>query len=283
MLVSDSKRSMAQRLLACGLVATAALVCAPAPAKAHFILKSPEASLAQDNLGSPQKAPPCGDDGSGVASGKVTAYQTGQTITITIDETVYHPGHYRIALGVKGPGDIPVEPVVTPGANTPCGTVPIEKNPVFPILADGVFEHKAPFDAPQSITITLPKDVTCDHCTLQILEFMSNHALNNPGGCYYHHCSEISIQSDPGPDGGVITTTTSGTGSSGGTSASSSTGSGETTSSGAGGAGGAGGSGGPSEESSSCRFAGITPASPGLMGLGSLVALAALTLRRRRR
>jgi hypothetical protein len=277
MLVPDPKRSMAQRLLACGLVAAAAFVCAPAPANAHFILKSPEASLAQDNLGSPQKMAPCGDDGSGVASGKVTAYQSGQTITVTIDEKVYHPGHYRISLGVNGPGDIPVEPVVTPGANTPCGTAPIQANPVFPVLADGVFEHKAPFDAPQSITITLPKDVTCDHCTLQVLEFMSNHALNDPGGCYYHHCSDISIQADPVPDGGVITTSSGGTGPGDTSSTTGSTSSGDTTSS------GAGGSGGPSEESSGCRFAGITPASPGLMGLGSLVALAALTLRRRRR
>lgn len=272
MLVPDPKRSMARRLLACGLVATAAFVCAPAPANAHFILKSPEASLAQDNLGSPQKAPPCGDDGSGKASGKITAYQSGQTITVTIDETIYHPGHYRISLGVNGPGDIPAEPVVTPGA-TPCGSAPIEAKPVFPVLADGVWEHTAKFSGPQSITITLPKDVTCDHCTLQILEFMSDHALNDPGGCYYHHCSDISIQAEP-----VLATSSGGTGPGDTSTATGSTGSGAATSSGVGGASATGGS----DESSSCRFAGITPASPGLMGLGSLAALAVLALRRRR-
>lgn len=279
MLVPRTKRTTAQRLLACGLLATAASVCAPAPANAHFILKAPEASLAQDNLGSPQKAAPCGDDGSGVASGKVTAYQSGQTITVTINETIYHPGHYRISLGVGGPGDIPVEPVVTPDASSPCGSAPIDPNPVFPVLADGVFKHNAPFDAPQSITITLPKDVTCDHCTLQVLEFMSNHGLNDPGGCYYHHCSDISIQADPG-----LTTSSGGTGPGDTSSATSGTGT-DSTSSGAGGAGagGAGAGGGSPDESSGCRFAGVTPTSPGLMGLGSLVALAALTLRRRRR
>ncbi len=278
MLVPRTKRTTAQRLLACGLIATAAAVCVPAPANAHFILKEPAASLAQDNLGSPQKAPPCGDDGSGVASGKVTAYQSGQTITITIDEKIYHPGHYRISLGVKGPGDIPVEPVVTPDNKSPCGSAPIDANPVFPVLADGVFKHQAPFSGPQSITITLPKDVTCDHCTLQVLEFMSDHALNNPGGCYYHHCSDISIQAGPGPDGGITTTT--GTGSGG----ESSTATGATSSSAAtsSGAGGSSASGGLPDESSGCRFAGMTPSSPGLMGLGSLVALAALALRRRR-
>lgn len=276
MLVPHPKRSMAQRLFACGLVAAAASVGAPAPANAHFILTEPAASLKQNDLGNPQKAPPCGDDGGSPTSGQVTAYQAGQTITITINETIFHPGHYRISLGVNGPGDIPVEPVVTPGA-TACGSAPIDPNPVFPVLADGVFEHQKAFDGPQSITITLPKDVTCDHCTLQVLEFMSNHALNNPGGCYYHHCSDISIQSSSGS----ASTGATGTGSGGG-STTASTSTGETTATSAG-AGGSSGSGGPSdEESSGCRFTGITPSSPGLMGLGSLVALAMLTLRRRR-
>ena len=274
MLVPHPKRSTAQRLLACGLVATAASLWAPAPANAHFILTEPAASLKQNDLGNPQKAPPCGDEGGSPVSGEVTAYQAGQTITITITETIFHPGHYRISLGVNGPGDIPVEPVVTPGS-TDCGSAPIDPNPVFPVLADGVFEHQKAFDGPQTIKITLPKDVTCEHCTLQVLEFMSNHGLNNPGGCYYHHCSDISIKSDAG------TSTTSGTSSGGdATTATSSTGSGDTTSSGAGGSSGSGGLTGG--ESSGCRFTGISPTSPGLMGLGSLVALAALALRRRR-
>ncbi len=279
MLVPHSKRSTAQRLLACGLVATAASLWAPAPANAHFILTEPAASLKQDGLGNPQKAPPCGDDGGSPTSGQVTAYQAGQKITITINETIFHPGHYRISLGVNGPGDIPVEPVVTPGT-TDCGSAPIDPNPVFPVLADGVFEHQKAFDGPQSITITLPKDVKCDHCTLQVLEFMSNHGLNNPGGCYYHHCSEISISSDGG------TGSTSATSSSGGdaTTATSSTGSTDATSTTGSGAGGSSASGGSTDgDSSGCRFTGITPTSPGLMGLGSLVALSALALRRRRR
>ena len=281
MLVLCPNRSTLSRLLTSGLVATAIGVCAPAPASAHFVLQTPAATLEQDGFGSPQKMAPCGDDGTGTPSGMVTAYQVGQTITVIIKETIYHPGHYRISLGKNGPGDLPVEPIVTPGANTPCGSAPIDKTPKFPVLADGVFEHQAPFNGPQSITLTLPADVTCDHCTLQVLEFMSDHALNNPGGCYYHHCSNISISG-----GSSTTSATTGTGSTTVTSATStSAGTGTTTSTGgAGGAGGAGGttaSGGSANESSGCGFSAGNPAGSALTGLAGLAALVAFSRRRR--
>jgi MYXO-CTERM domain-containing protein len=180
----------------------------PAAAHAHFVLQAPAAATQQSALGDPQKAPPCGDDGSAVATGEVTAYQAGETITVTIDETIYHPGHYRIALAVNDPSELPPEPVVTPDNVSPCGSAPIDPAPVFPVLADGVFVHDSQFGKPQSIDITLPDDISCTSCTLQIIQFMSNHGLNDPGGCYYHHCATISIEggaaetsADTGVDG----------------------------------------------------------------------------------
>lgn len=175
----------------------AAVALGPSAARAHFVLQSPPASFNQNALGDPQKAPPCGDDGSAVASGMVTSYKGGDTITIEIDETIFHPGHYRIAIAVNDPSELPAEPPVTPN-DTPCGTAPIMDPPVFPVLADGVFEHTQPFGGPQSIDIQLPADLDCANCTLQVIQFMSNHGLNNPGGCYYHHCANISVQSVQG-------------------------------------------------------------------------------------
>jgi MYXO-CTERM domain-containing protein len=278
-------RSTSIRLLAASLVATAIGVGAPAPASAHFTLQAPAATMSQDSFGSPQKMAPCGDDGSGTPTGMVTAYQSGQTITVTVDEKIYHPGHYRISLGKGGPGDLPAEPTVTPGASTPCGTAPVEATPTFPVLADGVFEHSAPFNGPQSITITLPADMTCDHCTLQVLEFMSNHPLNNPGGCYYHHCANISIAS-------VSTTSTGSTSASGSTgvtgATSTSAGTGTMTTTGAGGAGGAGGSGGSTSsgdmtsDSGGCGCSTVNPAGSTLSGLVGLAALVAFSRRRRK-
>src|SRR5690606_3785661 len=69
--------------------------------RAHFRLVSPEAATVQNAVGDPQKAPPCG--GGTDFTGAVTAFRPGETITITIDETVFHPGHYRVVLAVDDP------------------------------------------------------------------------------------------------------------------------------------------------------------------------------------
>lgn len=162
------------------------------PARAHFVLNSPPAMTEQSQLGDPQKAPPCGDNGNAVPTDVVTAFQAGDTITISIDETIYHPGHYRVAIAVNDPSELPEEPPVTPG-DTPCGSAPIDPAPAFPVLADGVLVHTEPFGGTQTFDVTLPDDLSCEHCTLQVIQFMSNHGLNNPGGCYYHHCATISV------------------------------------------------------------------------------------------
>lgn len=175
---------------------------APASAHAHFTLVSPPAMTEQNVLGDPQKAPPCGDDGSAVATGIVTSVAPGDTITITIEETIFHPGHYRIALVEGDPSGLPDPAPVTPGT-TPCGSTTIMDPPVFPVLADGVFEHTEPFaDPQQSIDITIPDDVSCESCTLQVIQFMSNHALNDPGGCYYHHCATLEVDGASATSGG---------------------------------------------------------------------------------
>ena len=176
----------------------------PVVADAHFVLEDPPSWHTQDAGGSPQKLGPCGNETGGTDTGTVTAFQTGSTITVTIHETVFHPGHYRVALALHDRSELPPEPTVTPGVGTPCGTVPIQDPPVFPVLADGMLVHTMPMSGPQSFQVPLPAGMTCDHCTLQIIEFMSQHPLNNPGGCFYHHCADISIQD-------VVVTTDAGT------------------------------------------------------------------------
>ena len=169
-------------------VALATIGLAPPPAMAHFVLRAPTSWRDQNVLGDPQKLGPCGDEGAAAATGAVTAFAPGETITITIDEVIFHPGHYRVALAVNDPSELPPEPVVTPGA-TDCGSVPIMDPVVFPVLVDGALLHAQPFSGTQALQVTLPSDVTCSRCTLQVLEFMSNHAAP----CFYHHCAHISI------------------------------------------------------------------------------------------
>jgi hypothetical protein len=140
---------------------------APRTTAAHFVLHAPASWRAQGSLGDPQKTGPCGNEDTAATTGVVTAFSPGETVTITIDETVFHPGHYRVALAVHDRDELPAEPQVHPGT-TECGSADVLSPPVFPILADGVLQHALPFSDLQSFTVTLPSDVTCDHCTLQV-------------------------------------------------------------------------------------------------------------------
>jgi MYXO-CTERM domain-containing protein len=181
----------------------------PAVAKAHFVLSSPASWANQDTSGGPQKSAPCGQADPGtpaVVTGAVTTFHPGDTVTITLTETVFHPGHYRVALA-DTQAQLPADPPVTAGGSA-CGSTVIQNPPVFPVLADGMLVHTAQLSGPQTFTVTLPAGMTCTKCTLQVEEFMSSHPLNIPGGCFYHHCADISIQAagtgnDAGTDAGT--------------------------------------------------------------------------------
>jgi hypothetical protein len=191
-----------------GTVLVASCVVAAAPAYAHFKLDSPASRSVQDGLGGPQKSSPCGlsdvtqgsDDST--PTNIVVGLKAGGTVTVSITETVTHPGHYRVALA-QDMASLPPDPTVTPGTGFACGSVPIDTNPQLPVLADGLFVHTGSFNGvQQTAQVQLPPGMTCTNCVLQVIEFMSDHGLNNPGGCFYHHCSMVNITTD-GPDAGV--------------------------------------------------------------------------------
>jgi len=74
----------------------------------------------------------------------------------------------------------------------------IQSPPQLPVLADGLFPH---YTRPASVQtyeadIRLP-NLTCPKCTLQVIQFMADHAYNQPGGYSYHHCADIAITADP--------------------------------------------------------------------------------------
>lgn len=176
----------------------AVILAIASPALAHFKLVSPAASFEQDNFGSPQKSAPCGQADAGdaaVPTNMVTQLMTGQMVSIEVDETIFHPGHYRVSLA-ENTAMLPADPPVTAGT-TACGSTAINPNPQMPLLADGLLVHTAPFTSNQTMQVQLPTGYTCTNCVLQITEFMSNHAAP----CYYHHCAMITI-SDSGQPGG---------------------------------------------------------------------------------
>src|SRR5512142_1968705 len=133
------------RRSAISVVAAGALLLAPARAVAHFVLQTPVSWAQQDAQGQPQKSAPCGQADPQIAAvptNAVTAFQPGQTITVTVDEVVYHPGHYRVVLSTNGPDGLPPDPETTlPGT---CMGLAIEDPPVYPVLAEGMLPHTDP-------------------------------------------------------------------------------------------------------------------------------------------
>jgi hypothetical protein len=67
-----------------------------------------------------------------------------------------------------------------------------------PVLADGLFPHYTRPASPQTYEtdIQLP-NITCEKCTLQVIQFMADHGYNQPGGYSYHHCADLQITADP--------------------------------------------------------------------------------------
>jgi hypothetical protein len=175
-------------------------------AAAHYKLMAPASMTVQDGTyGSPQKSAPCGfSDSSPTAdnstkTGAVTMVQTGGMLQVTIDETIAHPGHFRVAIA-QTPAQLPADPPVTAVNSDPCGMTTIMDPPVMPVLADGLFEHTSGFSTPQTAMVQLPAGFTCTNCVVQVIQYMSNHGLNNPGGCFYHHCATVTITDNPQPN-----------------------------------------------------------------------------------
>lgn len=225
-------------------------------ASAHFQLKKPAPSNATDETGG-KGARPCGPDAS---SEVITPVTGGTEIDIEIDETLFHPGHYRIALAVNSRDEIDAskpmglpEPVVKdddgmvlpfegPGDSE---SADIMSPPVFPVLADGLFPHTSDMGTFTG-KVAIP-NLNCEKCTLQVIQFMAKHGPDY----FYRHCADLKITADPNkplfdPDG------MGGTGGMGG--------------GGAGGAAGGGGSGGTGGSSGGGVPVGGTPGTAGTGG-----------------
>lgn len=181
------------------LVAIPAIAAAPM-VSAHFKMLSPAGWIVEDMRGDPQKTTPCGGtlDDPGTPTGFVTAVKGGGKLTISLDETIFHPGHYRIALARSMDG-LPPDPEVTMqqtdrGPRSLSAT--IETNPEPPILIDGLWAHTERPTAPYGMYLDVP-NINCEGCVLQIIQFMANHPGVREGGFSYHHCAILNITADP--------------------------------------------------------------------------------------
>lgn len=179
-------------------LSTAALTAGDA--RGHIRLLAPDSWMTESALGDPQKVSPCGGENGGVPTGAVTRFQPGETITVRWQETIYHPGHYRIAF--TDDRNTLVDPVVTVDANQVSVSATIQSPPVAPVLLDGLYVRTDPNGTGGTTfeqQVTLP-NVTCAHCTLQLIQFMAGHG---PPNYIYYHCADIELAAGP-VDGGVL-------------------------------------------------------------------------------
>src|SRR5262249_15410331 len=142
-------------------------------AHAHFQLLVPTSWLVEDQRGDPQKSGPCGGTNTdwGKPSYVIGKATGGQKLHLQMQETIYHPGHYRVALAVNSPTELPVDPV-TETRDTDHGplsvSAAIQNPPQVPVLADGLFVHSTrPTGSmpPWETDVRLP-NINCKKCTL---------------------------------------------------------------------------------------------------------------------
>ncbi len=174
---------------ALGLLATSA--------SAHFKLLEPASWIEEDDRGDPQKMAPCGGtlaDG-GIRTGAVTQVQGGGMLKLAVDETIYHPGHFRISLA-RRINWLPADAEPTGMRETERGLrsagFPIDANPQPPVLVDGLWENYERRLGVLETEIQMP-NIECKGCILQVVQFMVDHPGTGDGGFTYHHCAVLDI------------------------------------------------------------------------------------------
>ena len=112
-----------------------------------------------------------------------------------------NPGHYRVALAVNTPLELPPDPETRTRPShrgewdRPWSVSAMtEAPPQPPVLADGLFMHyeREPTPIEVETEIRVP-NIDCDRCTVQVIQWMAEHAYNNPGAYSYHHCAHVKI------------------------------------------------------------------------------------------
>lgn len=162
------------------LVATAVTLFAKSDADAHIEMTSPTPRYAD------LKSGPCGRGRTDARTKNVHTYKPGQTITVTWDETVPHPGHYRISFDPNGSS-----------AFTDPKTAD-ERSTAAPVLIDGIADKSGRGSYSQAVTLP---NVECDTCTLQLVQVMTDKAPYGDGDDLYYQCADIILSNDaPGTD-----------------------------------------------------------------------------------
>lgn len=160
------------------------LLLAAAPAAAHVRLLAPVS-----RYGDEMKFGPCGRLG-GTRSASVTTFAPGQVITVSFQETINHPGSYRIAFDPAGDAALapPTWDATAQAWSNPAGVL---------VLADRIADAAAGLTR-LDVQVTLP-DVECASCTLQLIQVMTDKPPYDGGDDFYFQCADLVLTSTSPP------------------------------------------------------------------------------------
>jgi hypothetical protein len=163
---------------------TCSLLCLSLAGQAHIKIDEPTSVIVTTANGFPVNGVPCGGDGT--PTNAVRTVEAGSLLTVSWRETIFHPGHFRLAIAADA-GSF-VTPAAVVNANN-CVSGTIDPNPRLPVLVDGLFPHSAAKpDGRYSTQVRVPA-TPCERCTLQLLQFRSSHAPP----CFHYQCAIVRI------------------------------------------------------------------------------------------
>jgi Lytic polysaccharide mono-oxygenase, cellulose-degrading len=149
------------------LVVATVLAATGTPASAHVQLDEPMRRY--DDM----KEGPCGRGGAADGrTDRVSAFDPGDTLTVTWTETIDHTGSFRIAFDEDGDDDDDFESEILYDGEDPQN----ENNKVW------------------SAEVTLP-DVECGNCTLQLIQVMTTGEPQD--GDLYFQCADLVVGDVP--------------------------------------------------------------------------------------
>jgi hypothetical protein len=142
------------------------------------------------------KGPPCGPQSGGTRTtdmSRITVLEPGATIMVQFNETINHPGFFRISFDDDGQ-DAFVAPTMRSQIDT---AAPF----TLPVLLDNIPDHAA---GAYTAMVTLP-NVECERCTLQLIQVMVNSTAMSWGAGYdediYFTCADIVLHRGGGGGG----------------------------------------------------------------------------------
>lgn len=185
------KGAVARRtLLAVVAFFTPSLCALSAQAHIRLTYPQPRYPIPEIEMGQQQKEGPCGVKNDSRVPERVTVFEPGETITVTFNETVDHPGFYRISFDDDGQDAF----------QYPKSRDEVKPDPTLPVLVDDIPDKVG--GGMYSVEVTLP-DIECENCTLQLIQVMRAGDGPFTDGDIYYQCADIALRRSNAGVGGA--------------------------------------------------------------------------------